>query len=674
MEYKYTLNNLDDAFNEIKQGSKPEDLYDILDNSDLSAKLLLIDFLYTSGLNYHIKKYFNLSNENRLVSFFYAKHIGVDFEKVKEDYTSYYLDLTLSSLEKPENLSKAEMLTFLEPIASRRKEYLDTIEEQYFKLIFKDYKIFFEKLESLYSKTDPYFVISNILSSSHSSNENKQEIYDELLQKNPAYFSFDYDRLLNESLTPFKEIKGLINEISTEGLIELFDDKELAEYPEEYHKEIIKYVVKELESIIKFNLNDHESLKFLIMKLENIRYTQNSVFLDNFLQSQTYIEAYESISLGDDINKKILNDISKGILSKEFETLYIKFAASDLMTENFDDLLALLLNGNDFDDKFNRHLATTLLIGLSNKIKKEKNLDFDLSFSNETMENHTLGYYQDKTDEENQNKKNKLYLNKYYIYSQENYLDAFIEGVNTMYHELRHANQFQHLLNKKEWNYDIMIQSMDTYLTKDGYDKSYYRDNYWYVSVEVDARLQSYIETRRFFKDYPHLQDDVDKRYMEFIPGIKNKTRQGYLEPFSTPLGIFKREIDVMLDIMKDQKNEGIKSPLTIEERINQIFVKYPSLSLIFKYNTETETFEYQSDEYFQSKLEEFQNNPLSKENEEAIYCIQNILYDLRLTKHFEKKALYQIVDEKNKVEKAILIEEAEQEAISEVGVPPKRR
>ena len=159
-----------------------------------------------------------------------------------------------------------------------------------------------------------------------------------------------------------------------------------------------------------------------------------------------------------------------------------------------------------------------------------------------------------------------------------------------------------------------------------------------------------------------------------WLPGIKNKTRQGYLEPFSTPLGIFKREIDVTLDIMKDQKNEGIKSPLTIEEWINQIFVKYPSLSLIFKYNTETETFEYQSDEYFQSKLEEFQNNPLSKENEEAIYCIQNILYDLRLTKHFENQDLYKVTEEKNKDAKDTLIDEIEREAISEVGVPPKRR
>ena len=46
---------------------------------------------------------------------------------------------------------------------------------------------------------------------------------------------------------------------------------------------------------------------------------------------------------------------------------------------NYDNLLALLLNGNEFDDKFNRHLATTLLIGLSNKRKKEKNLEFELS-------------------------------------------------------------------------------------------------------------------------------------------------------------------------------------------------------------------------------------------------------------------------------------------------------
>lgn len=215
---------------------------------------------------------------------------------------------------------------------------------------------------------------------------------------------------------------------------------------------------------------------------------------------------------------------------------------------------------------------------------------------------------------------------------------------------------------------------MDNYLIEDGYHESYYSDNYWFISFEVDARLESYIETRRFFKDYPHIQDDVDERFMEFIPAIKNKTRQGYLEPFSTPLGMFKREIDLMIDVMKDQRREKEKANLTIEEWINQLFTKYPSLSLIFKYNTETDTFEYQSEEYFQSKLQEFQNEPSSKESEEAIYCIQNILYDLKLTKHFENQDLYKVTEEKDEDAKDTLIDEIECEAISEVGAPPRRR
>lgn len=674
MDYEYTLNNLDDAFEKIKQGSTHEYLYEILDNSDFTTKLLLTDFLYTSGLSYPMKKYFNLSNENRLLAYFYAKHIGVEFEKAKEDYDSYHLDLTLTIFDNPMNLPKSELLTFIEPLVKRRPEHLDIIEEKYFNLILKDYELFFEKLESLYSKTDPYFVISNILSSNRVKKENKQEIFDNLLEKNPAYLSFDYDNLLNENINVFSEVKGLINKISEDGLLKLFDDSELKEYPEEYHEEIINYAASEFEKIIKFNLNDPDSLKFLIMKLENIRYIQDSVFLKRILESQTYKEACDSVKLGDDINKKILDDILSGNLSKEFEALYIKFAASDLMIENYDNLLALLLNGNEFDDKFNRHLATTLLIGLSNKIKKEKNLEFDLSFSNETMENDMFGYYQDKSDKENSSKKSKLYLNKYYIYSQEDYIDAFIEGVNTTYHELRHANQFQHLLGKKEWNYDSMVQAMDNYLIEDGYHESYYSDNYWFISFEVDARLESYIETRRFFKDYPHIQDDVDERFMEFIPAIKNKTRQGYLEPISTPLGMFKREIDLTIDVMKDQRREKEKANLTIEEWINQLFTKYPSLSLIFKYNTETETFEYQSEEYFQSKLQEFQNEPVSKESEEAIYCIQNILYDLKLTKHFENQDLYKVTEEKDEDAKDTLIDEIEREAISEVGAPPRRR
>ena len=577
MNYEYTLNNLDDAFEKIKQGSTHEYLYEILDNSDFTTKLLLTDFLYTSGLSYPMKKYFNLSNENRLLAYFYAKHIGVDFEKAKEDYDSYHLDLTLTVFDNPMNLPKSELLTFIEPLVKRRPEHLDIIEQKYFNLILKDYELFFEKLESLYSKTDPYFVISNILSSNHVKKEDKQEIFDNLLEKNPAYLSFDYDNLLNENINVFSEVKGLINKISEDGLLKLFDDSELKEYPEEYHEEIINYATGEFEKIIKFNLNDPDSLKFLIMKLENIRYIQDSVFLKRILESQTYKEACDSVKLGNDINKKILDDILSGNLSKEFETLYIKFAASDLMIENYDNLLALLLNGNEFDDKFNRHLATTLLIGLSNKRKKEKNLEFDLSFSNETMENDMFGYYQDKSDKENSSKKSKLYLNKYYIYSQEDYIDAFIEGVNTTYHELRHANQFQHLLRKKEWNYDSMVQAMDNYLIEDGYHESYYSDNYWFISFEVDARLESYIETRRFFKDYPHIQDDVDEKFMEFIPAIKNKTRQGYLEPFSTPLGMFKKEIDLTIDVMKDQRREKEKANLTVEEWINQLFIKYPS-------------------------------------------------------------------------------------------------
>lgn len=673
MDYKYTLSNLDDAIKEMNQVSKIEHLYEILDNSDITAKLLLIDFLYNSGFRNPIEEYFNLSKENRLVSYLYAKHVGVDFTKAKEDYIRYQLDLIRQTLDNPMNSLKSSMLSFIEPLATRKPEDLDIVEEKYFKIILKDYKLFFEKVENLYSKTDPYFVISNIFSSDLVLKEDKQRIFDELLEKNQAYFSFDYDNLLNEHFGVFLEVKGLINKISEEGLIKLFDDTELSEYPEEEHEDLIDYVVKELEKIINFNLNDPESLKFLIMKFENIRYTQNSVFLERFLQSQTYIKACENVNLGDDVNKKILNDILSGNLSKEFEILYVKFASSNLMEEHFESLLALLLDGNEFDDKFNRHLATTLLIGLSNKIKKEKNLEFDLSFSNDTMENDTLGYYQNKDDKENESKKIKLYLNKYYIYSQGDYIDAFIQGVNTIYHELRHANQYQHLLNKKEWNYDIMVQAMDIYLKDEGYHKTYYSENYWYVSTEVDARLQSYIETRRFFKDYPLLQENVDKKFMESIPGIKARTRQGYFEPLSTTIGMFKREIDLMIAVMKDQrKKEDIK--ITIEEQICNIFQKYPSLSLIFKYNTDTETFEYQSEEYFLSKLEQFQNEPPSKENEEAIYCIQNILYDLKLTKHFDKQNFFKIIEEKNGDAKDILIEEAECEAIGKVGAPPRRR
>ena len=147
MNYEYTLNNLDDAFEKIKQGSTHEYLYEILDNSDFTTKLLLTDFLYTSGLSYPMKKYFNLSNENRLLAYFYAKHIGVDFEKAKEDYDSYHLDLTLTAFDNPMNLPKSELLTFIEPLVKRRPEHLDIIEQKYFNLILKDYELFLKNLK-----------------------------------------------------------------------------------------------------------------------------------------------------------------------------------------------------------------------------------------------------------------------------------------------------------------------------------------------------------------------------------------------------------------------------------------------------------------------------------------------------------------------------------------------
>ena len=138
-------------------------------------------------------------------------------------------------------------------------------------------------------------------------------------------------------------------------------------------------------------------------------------------------------------NKLFKKELFEGVRFPE----KLKYEDVDITYRLFEKInkLDVLIN-KPLDDDTKKLLATSLLVGLSERLKKEWNLDYEFVFNDTEMENNNLGSY------DHRNK--QLYFNKYFIYEQKDWKKGFVQGVDTIFHELKHAQQFQHDISKKE--------------------------------------------------------------------------------------------------------------------------------------------------------------------------------------------------------------------------------
>lgn len=692
MDYKYTIR----GFSELK--AKMEELPDInalvelLKEADTLSQILVIDEFYNTpdprglAITGHLLKEIN----DMSVTLLFIKHIGIDLKEFEKDVDGFEPNpfLGLRNLDKYQ--FDIKLVNTLRKVAQQRPDIFSVIDKVYYSLVMDDLDDFIKQYVHLPNHSDPFSMVSDFLTSKEVSVSQKQTIFDKVLSKN-EFASFDYDGLVKKDYTPFTEVVGLFNKLSSNAvryLLSMNNVVDIVDREKITPVEASKQIGENILNTIRCNKANKDELRKMIMKLEFARSKDTKLLFTYLDMSDEYKQVKEELDLSMDrnflerikyrisskhvlpekISNKILQDLLSGKSSIEFDTFSTEFAQSPVMQKNYNQLLSVLMN-EKLDDKTQRLLATTLLVGLSEKIKKDWKLEYEFVFNDTEMQNNVLGSYNNGEFGEK-----RLYFNKFFINGQKDWKKGFVQGVNTIYHELQHAKQFQHDLRKKEWNYDIMQQSMDHYIATQLLNQKYYNSNYHYISYESDARAQAYVNTMKFFEGYDDAQQIVREDLDEELDQIRMRCREGYNVNYFTGFTFLTETFIQAANraLEANQLSDDEKARANKRKPLDEIYEKYPSLQLIFNYNEEENRVELQSEEYFNSKLAEFRKNP--EKNSEAIYCIENILYDNKAKDKFTPYNTDDFIYSDDTKERKAMINEMFEKVSQEIDKPPQRR
>lgn len=689
MEYKYTIRDFSELKEKFENSESQEEAIELLKQSDLLSRILIIDEFYNDpdprALDIAMGLLVSLKDPVTILMF--GKHIGLDYEKASENPEELKPNYFLGIFNLEKHVFDTKLINTVKKFSQPNPNILRQISEKYHKLVINNIDDFIRQYIYLNHKSNAFATVSDLLKASDLTASQKQMVFDKVLSKN-EFASFDYDALAEDDFTPFTEIRGLFNKLSSKATayvlspsyaIQLMDKKNIPS------TEIGSTMINNMLKVVRCNKESPEDIQKLFMKIEFARSKDTKSLLKALESDEEYLQAKDTVNyamnknfierikarvtkqqqLPEKVSNKILTDLLNGKRSLEFETFSTEFAKTSTMQKNYQQLLDVLIN-KPLDDDTKKLLATSLLVGLSERLKKEWNLDYEFVFNDTEMENNNLGSY------DHRNK--QLYFNKYFIYEQKDWKKGFVQGVDTIFHELKHAQQFQHDISKKEWNYDIIQQSMDHYMANQMLNQRYYRSNYHYISYEADARAESYVNTMNFFEGYEEFQDIARQELEEDIDTVRLRCREGYemqyFQGFDFLLGTFIKSVNYSLSGHALSSAEEDKNNPT--KPLDEIYEKYPSLQLIFNYNSETNEIELKSEEYFQSKLAEFKRNP--EQNSEAIYCIENILYDKSVKDKFTEYNTDEFIYGEDEQERQASINEMFNAVSKEIPKPPERR
>lgn len=672
-DFKIVIEELNNSF-ENKQG-----ISEVFDNCDLLLQSLILHFFY-SNKNYSMCQFLlNNANNKEILSLFFTVHMDIDLKRaINDPYFTVSFDFVFDE-------AKFDFVTLWESLVknslNNSLDLAKKIETEYYKAVIENSGDFFDNLTKISNKTNSYSLIKGLLSKKDLDGQKKQKIFDSAMRDKDDFMAFDYDTFYKENPEVFSQVIGLFSGVSSQSLHEYFSNESLVGekkrnvlsiFKKNVSNEKIIKTVQEIENILICNSSSEVELRKVILKLEAIRSRDTSLLFHQLDKSKIYTNMKSKVNVGkENVNKKVLNEILTGEFSEYFDALFFDFALSKEMSENFDKILSIIIN-NDYDPVIQKKLIITFFVALNEKIKKEKNIECNVSFGTNELNKACLGSYNDEDK--------KLYLNRTAIYSHNNSIDCLINGVNTIFHELRHAEQYQKELSCDKCDYDIMMRAMDHYLMSNTCVlDNYYYGNYFHISLESDARAQAYVDTFKFFKGYPNLQEKSKLLFEEDTNLLKKRLRS----KVSFNLGIDK--IHPVIMFFRDEFNTNVDLEPVPDDKMyeyNKVFKKYPSLKQIFEVDKNTGKIEIRSEDYFISNLEKLKAMPKSQKNDDAIYCFESILYDIKIMKFLESidfEKLKSVSSDAKSSEQATemvtnAINEVENEIIKNVGEPPVRR
>lgn len=311
------------------------------------------------------------------------------------------------------------------------------------------------------------------------------KIYNEVLLKNEFLVSFDYDQIIMSNSKYIRNIKGLYRKCG-ENFFELFSVRKL-------DKEKIKELSDTLSDIVKLNSDDEIGLNYFFTRLNMHLSKKTKKYLEQFDYYKKYANADIKKLYDKTIDKLINKDlgINKSIL--ESIGLYNGFL------DKYDTFLDLFCKSDN--PEYQELLSIPLAVGLTEKLRRDNNLDYRIVLSSSQIDNETFGSYNDQ--------QNFLYVNPYIFQLFGDKKQAFAKAVDTIFHEVRHAQQFDKLKQDGTLNFNYFIMAMDKILSL--VLPRYNKINYYNISYERDARVSSFQEARKFFARYTDMQEELDK-------------------------------------------------------------------------------------------------------------------------------------------------------------------
>lgn len=444
------------------------------------------------------------------------------------------------------------------------------------------------------------------------SSELKKKIVAFMLNKQ-EFYGFDYVKAIeiNPELLSFKEI---YNNLQPKQVAQLLNHALNTTYDKISDKEgisdaeIIKLLLENMNLFIEeaFKYNDEVDNKKFVLKIINaindglVEDIEAQEDKEEILDILCQIPKFQEMFAQENVEP---NEIVLKILAGDDYQIRDRYAlaTSKDFIDNFDQILKVTLN----DKAVSRDLISAIAVAIINKLKSEHGLDLDIKITNDTSRNsNAYGYYADS--------EKTFYLNPSYIQDGN---EVLVKVINTIYHEIEHAKQYQHQLpaekNKTTGiSYETYLMIVDEFMREASLMGQYYKDNYAWYSLEVAARREAAKETSNLVLKYNQdlkavcekldIQLSPQVKYMRF--GFGKIERNTVIKSFIDTVR-FKFEIDS--DIKDNPEYAGLEPESTT---IKKLFADYPFLKNIFYVDFDKQIIEPQSREKIATLLNEATN------------------------------------------------------------------
>ena len=483
-------------------------------------------------------------------------------------------------------------------------------------------------------------IINEIFSYDFIDKEVLNDIYNNVLQKNQFLSSFDYSYIINNNVNVLISVKGLFRKCNSE-FFEMITNPEMNEAVYFYLKEVLK-------SIVETNKDDKEGLIWFFKELSNNLSRNNKL--------KAYLEKFDLYQEYANYNSNELFESSLSILlngeSEIDEIVKYDLGKYEGFKNKYDELLDKYIKSED--RKYKETLIIPLIVGLVERLKEKYNLNFKTVFTTTLLNTNTLGSF-NKED-------NVLYVNPLLF---ENFNDmnyALVSTVNTVFHEVRHARQYQEIYVSHELNFDNLIMSIDSILSEID-AAGYYQTNYQHISYERDARECAYVDTMTFFKNYKDMQEKMECEQVNKYR-LSDYIRKQELVGMETYFGI--------IDIFVNNLNiylESLNTHKYIQKEFLDSLNKYPMIFEFFELDYDNLKIKPKSEEYFKRKIKEIEKIGNEQIREEQLYSIKAFQFARKVGIYIEDKDNYIDFENSHEGYDEKVLEEVEQS----VGTGPKR-